>query len=85
MDAMTVEERNSILLEIFRQIYSNIRSIHDFIDYFHVDIDEENYRKLTNGTAMYFENWKGGNQNYDGFMWYLKDRSFRLFGYRTKK
>lgn len=85
MEAMTVEERNRLILRIFREIYSNIRSIGDFISFFEVDIDEENYRKLTNGTAYYYENWRGEDQDFEKFMNFLRSRSFRLLHYRSKR
>jgi hypothetical protein len=74
----TTETRNDFLYNLMYNIYTKIRSVKDFIDHYQVVVTDENYRKISNATAYYFEFHQIKNQKYDEFLNYLKRNNFKL-------
>ncbi len=83
---MDLVSRNEFIYNLMKTIYTQSRSFYDFIHLYGVSIDDDNYRKLSMATALYYSNWLGINhQQQDSFIRYLKQQNFVLGSYISRQ
>lgn len=80
---MNLQERNDFIYDIMCNIYSRIKVVEDLNRIYDIQMDDENYRKLSNSCATYFEVWKDKDQRYESFLNSLKIKKFEIPAFRS--